>query len=461
MKRSDIGIIILAISGVIILSTTALVVYLNIPIKNATASTQVSGIAKNVSEVEIINQVSIGDINFQVMNNPSSNIIELDWNIRYTGFYLPLQCIIVKYAIESTKITISINTLKDVNIESLNLIISINPLYIYSFLSNSKIGNINFDIYNVNIRNFYINSSSGELDIKLEHCNIYENFEISSETGRIETRLDHLVFFNDFVSKTDSGVQLHDIWNIKFNSIADINITSKIGYIQFYWANHFNKSNIVNINVYSDVDFKVKIWCPLEIMRGQVSLFTTNGTKVFSKPTGTFEEIHEDYYETRKINDTSLDLYNITATSNSGEAWVYYVDCFKWSRDCDYTQDFFPYNVKLIGNYSISKDQYNINFIDFLNDEYIYLNETRSLPITYDLLPVYSEKMLFIDWDINYIHAMGIGVGDLNLKIIKSITDDRLEIHLQLDFVLDRILPTFNECNITVYYHPDYVFTHN
>ena len=234
-----------------------------------------------------------------------------------------------------------------------------------------------------------------------------------------------------------------------------------MGYIQFYWANHYNKSHEFNINIYSNTDFRAKFWCPFPIMRSQVALFTVDGSKLFTRPSVLFEEVHEDLYRTRRINDSSLDLYNITATSISGQAWVYYVDCFKWLRVCDWTKDFLPYDVKLSGNYTISQDQYNINTIDFFNDKYIYLNESRNLTIDYEVLPNYNDEILFIDWDINYVHAMGIGVGDLNIKISKSVIDDNLEVHLQLDFILDRILPTFNECNITVYYNPDYTFNHN
>ena len=69
-----------------------------------------------------------------------------------------------------------------------------------------------------------------------------------------------------------------------------------------------------------------------------------------------------------------------------------------------------------------------------------------------------SEKLLYIEWDLDKIHAMGIGVGALNLKISHKIVSDTLLVYVELDFRLDQILPTFNDYNITVFYHPNYLF---
>ena len=292
----------------------------------------------------------------------------------------------------------------------------------------------------------------------MNKSNIENDFDISTDTGDINLRLDHSIFFNNFYCYSNSGVQLFDIWNIKFNSIADFNVSSDIGYIRLYWGNHFNKSQNININAYSNRDFEIKFWCPIEIMRCQVSFSTIDGTTRLAQPSGKFEEVSENNYKTHKINDTSLDLYNITAKSNSGEAYVYYVDCFKWSRFCDYTQDFSAYNVDKSGNYSIFRQDYDVTTIDFYNTKYIYLNESRNLIINFKTLPVSSEKLFYIEWDLEYIYDMGIGVGDINLVISKNKVSDTLSIYVQLNFVLDKILPTFTEYNITAYYHPNYTF---
>jgi len=33
-----------------------------------------------------------------------------------------------------------------------------------------------------------------------------------------------------------------------------------------------------------------------------------------------------------------------------------------------------------------------------------------------------------------------------------------IKVYLKLDFILDKILPTFVDYNVTVYYHPNYTF---
>jgi hypothetical protein len=104
--------------------------------------------------------------------------------------------------------------------------------------------------------------------------------------------------------------------------------------------------------------------------------------------------------------------------------------------------------------------EHDITTIYLFNSKYIYLDEFRTLTINFDTLPVSSDKLLYIEWDLDFIHAMGIGVGWLNLKISHNRIYTTLLVYVELDFRIDRILPTFNEYNITVNYHPNYVFNH-
>ncbi len=452
--------IILGFSIVIALFLTTFIILLNIPVKNGTGSIKISRFGKFVSEVEINNQVAGGNINIIELNKDSTNLIEVEWNITHTGLYLPQISIQITYTIKNSRMVININSLVDINqILSLNLNIFFNPSYTaYSFISNTQNGNVNFDAFDIDIKDFYFRTSSGNLNIKLNKCNIENDFEISTDSGDIELTLDHVNFFKNFFCHSNSGIQLFDIWNIKFKSMADFNVSSNIGYTRLHWMNHFNKSQNVNINVNSNSDIKIKFWCPLEIMRGDISLFTVNGTTRLSKSVNTYEEISENYYQTPIINDASLDSYNITARSTSGEAWVHYVNCFKWLRFCNWGMDFFPYNVRVSGNYSMFIQEHDVTTIDLFNIKYIYLNESRNLTINFDTLPVSSEKLLYIEWDLDFIHAMGIGVGDLNLKISYNRVSDTLLVYVELDFELDRILPTFNDYNVSVYYHPNYIF---
>lgn len=460
MRKKDFLTIILVFSIVIAIFPTTFIILSNIPVKNGTGSIKISKFGKFVSEVEINNQVAIGDINIIELNKESINLIEVEWGITHTGLYLPQISIQLTYTIKNSRIIININSLVDIDhIVSLNLNVYFNPTYTtYSFISNTQKGNVNFNAFDINIKDFYFRTSSGNLNIKLNKSNIENNFEVSTNTGDIELMLDHLNFFKNFFCHSNSGIQLFDIWNIKFKSMADFNVSSDIGYIRLHWMNHFNKSQNVNINVNSNSDIKIKFWCPLEIMRSDVSLFTINGTTRLSKPVNTYEEISENHYQTPIINDTSLDSYNITAISTSGDVWVHYVNCFKWLRFCDWAADFFPYNVSVSGNYSMFIQEHDITTINLFNTKYIYLNESRNLTINFDTLPVSSEKLLYIEWDLEHIHAMGIGVGDLNLKISNNRLSDTLLVYMELDFELDRILPTFNDYNVTVNYHPNYIF---
>ncbi|MBY8987028.1 MAG: hypothetical protein KGD61_01125 [Candidatus Lokiarchaeota archaeon] len=431
-----------------------------IPVKSGSGSAKISRFGIFAPEIEINTQVSGGNINIVELDKDSANLIETEWRISHTGLYLPQASIQVTRTIKGSRLIIDIISIVDHNdILSLSLNISFNPSYSsYSFITNTESGNVNINVFDINIKDFYFRTSSGKIDIRMNNTNIENNFEVFTDTGDIDITLDYVNFYNDFFCHSNSGVQLFDLWNLNFKSVADFNVSSDIGYIRIHWMNHYNKSQKVNINTYSNGDVKVKFWCPLEIMRGALSLFTVDGTTLFSRSTGSYDEISENHYQTPNMNNPSLDVYNITAVSTSGEAWVYYVNCFKWLRFCNWGMDFFPYNVDIFGNYSMLTQEHDISTINFFNTKYIYLNESRNLTFNFDTLPVSSEKLLYIEWDLDKIHAMGIGVGALNLKISHKRVSDTLQVYVELDFRLDQILPTFNDYNITVFYHPNYLF---
>lgn len=431
-----------------------------IPVKSGSGSAKISRFGIFAPEIEINTQVSGGNINIVELDKDSANLIETEWRISHTGLYLPQASIQVTRTIKGSRLIIDIISIVDHNdILSLSLNISFNPSYSsYSFITNTESGNVNINVFDINIKDFYFRTSSGKIDIRMNNTNIENNFEVFTDTGDIDITLDYVNFYNDFFCHSNSGVQLFDLWNLNFKSVADFNVSSDIGYIRIHWMNHYNKSQKVNINTYSNGDVKVKFWCPLEIMRGALSLFSVDGTTLFSRSTGSYDEISENHYQTPNMNNPSLDVYNITAVSTSGEAWVYYVNCFKWLRFCNWGMDFFPYNVDIFGNYSMLTQEHDISTINFFNTKYIYLNESRNLTFNFDTLPVSSEKLLYIEWDLDKIHAMGIGVGALNLKISHKRVSDTLQVYVELDFRLDQILPTFNDYNITVFYHPNYLF---
>lgn len=458
MKKSDFGIIILSFGVILVFLGAPLSIFLGNIEKTSNGSTQISKTLNELSEVDIYNLVSGGDIYLKEMNIESLNIIESSWEITYTGLSLPENSLSITHMIKGSTLIVYISTPININIRKLNITIFFNPDYTYSIMSNTHKANVNFDAYNIHFKKFDFKTSSGDLNIKLNCCSIREDFRLSSGSGGIRLMLDYVNFSKDFICQSNTGVQLFDLWNIRFESVADCIITSNTGYIRLYWANHYNKSQNVNINVYSNFDIRVKLWCPIEIMRSQISLFTNEGNIVFTRNKDLFHEINENVHQTEKINDLSLDSYNISATSYNGETLVQHVSCFKWSRICDWTQDFLQYNVKKSGNYSLYRIDHDISTINFFNTKYTYLNESRYLNINFEPLAVSSEKLFYVDWQLEYIHAMGIGVGDLNILLTQKEISGILNSYLKLDFRIDKILPTFVNYNITVYYHPNYTF---
>jgi len=174
MKKKDFGIIIFFFSIIIALFLSPFIILSNLPVKNGTGSIKISKFGKFVSEVEINNQVSTGHINIIELNKESLNIIEAEWDITHTGQYIPQLSIQLTYTIKNSRMIININSLVDSNhIVSLNLNVYFNPTYTtYSFISNTQKGNVNFNAFNINIKDFNFRTSSGNLNIKLNKSNI-------------------------------------------------------------------------------------------------------------------------------------------------------------------------------------------------------------------------------------------------------------------------------------------------
>jgi len=458
MKRSDFGIIILSFGIIIIFLITPLLITIGNIEKTSNGEIQISKPNNNIFEVEIYNLISGGDIYIKEMNIESTNVIEASWELSYTGLSFPENSLSIIPIIKDSILIIFMRTPVSINIKRSNITILFNPDYTYNIVSNSYKANVDFDAFNIHFKKFDFKTSSGNLNIKLNCCSVQENFMLSTGSGNIKLKLDYINFSKNFICQSNTGVQLFDLWNIRFESIADCTVTSNTGYIRLFWANHYNKSQNMNIKVHSNYNIRVKFWCPIEIMRSQVSLFTNDGTIVFVRDKKLFHEISENVHQSNGINNLSLDSYNVSAASYNGETLVQLVNCFKWSRVCDWTQDFDQYNVKKSGNYSLYRIDYDVSTINFFNTKYTYLNESRYLNINFEPLAVSSEKLVHIDWQLEYIHAMGIGVGDLNILLTQKEISGIIKVYLKLDFILDKILPTFVDYNVTVYYHPNYTF---
>jgi hypothetical protein len=428
--------------------------------KKSSGYYEISSEGKDISDIEIDNQIKKGNINFMALSKNSSNILEAEWTIDYKGFNDPKNFIVITYEEQDSTLKIFSTLNKPDDIIHLNLTIFFNPNYNnYSFKSDSGKCNIKFNTHTINFSVFEIKASSGNVDVQLNKSSIYNDFKISTISGDINLILDHLTFSKDFLCTSDSGDQFFDIWNIRFISYSNFNASALSGRINVKWANHFNKSHNININLNSHNDVYLKMWSPREIIKFDVFYKAISGTTQFSKVYGQFEEIGVNHYHSYNINQSRIDFCNISAITTYGHVHVFIVDCFKWQRFCDQTNDFWPYNVHTSGEYVIPEKDHTVTSIEFYNLNYVYLNETKYLDINFQSLPGTSENLIHLDWDLTYQHAMGIGVGFIEVGISNKTEGNILKFYFDLEYELDRILPTFTDYNITAFIYPSYSFS--
>lgn len=446
-----------------VIGTPIFFIYM-LSIKKISDFYEISGEEIDVSEIEIDNQIQIGDITLiQSIKNPL-NIFEAKWKINYKGIYNPNEFIIISYEINSSLLKIYIYSdldeqALDNDVKYSNLTLFVNPNYdLYGFGSNSRKGNIKINLYDINISFFEIETSSGNIDVQLNNSDMYNKFRISTDSGIINLILDHINFYTDFFSISDSGFQYHDFWNIKFMSGAGFTAMSSTGMIKVRWANHFIKSQNVNIILYSKDKVEFRFWSPIQIMRFDITLIASGpGTTRFSRTESQFEEIGTNHYQSKNMNNTDLDLLNIKAMTSYGEAHVRHTDCFKPKRFCN-LKDIDKHEVYAKGDYVILKKDHNVTKIELYNLKYIFLDLNKALNLNFELLQNISENLIYLNWDITYIKGSGIGMGDLKVAISNKTEANDLKVYIQLEYELDRILPTIVECNFTIFSHPDYEF---
>jgi len=455
-KKGKIVISLVLIVGLAITGTSIFIFHESS--KNVSGYYEISEEGKIISDIEIDNQIQKGNINFMTLSKNSSNILEAYWTIDYTGFNDPNNFIVITYEEQLSILKISSTLNNPEEIIHLDLTILFNPNYNnYSFKSNSGPGNLQFNTHAINYTFFEIKASSGYLDVQLNKSSFYNDFKISTTSGEINLILDHSIFSKDFLCASDSGNQYFDIWNIRFISFSNFNVSALSGRINVRWANHFNKSHNININLNSPNDVYIKMWTPIEITRFDIFYEAINGTTQFSKTAGHFDEVGYNRYHSYNINQSGVDFINISATTEYGEVHVYIVDCFKWQRFC-YLNDFWPYDVRTSGENVIPKKDHNVTTIEFYNLNYIYLNRTEYLNINFELLPDTSENIFHLVWDITYQHAQMIGVGSIRVLCLNKTEGNTLKVYFDLVYELDRILPTFTNYNITAFIHPSYSF---
>ncbi len=454
------GIIVISLALIIGFSVVGTTLFIfSQDLKETSGYYEISTEGKIISEIEIDNRIQKGNINFMTLPQNSSNILEAEWTINYKGFNDPEELIVITYEEQQSTLKIFSTINKPDDVIDLDLTICFNPNYNnYSFKSDSRNCNIKFNTHKINYSVFEIKTSSGNVDVQLNKSSIYNDFKISTVSGDINLILDHSIFSKDFICTSDSGDQFFDIWNIRFISYADFNASGLSGRVNVKWGNHFNKSHNININLKSINDVYIKMWSPREITRFDISYGAINGTTQFSAVTGQFLDVGFNHYNSYNINNSGIDFCNISAITTYGHVHVFMVDCFKWQRFCSQTQDFWPYDVHTSGEYVIPKEDHNVATIEFYNLNYINLNRTEHLNISFVFLPPTSETAIHLVWDLTYTHSMGIGVGLIEVLTSNKTEENTLKFYIDLGFELDQIIPTFSNCNITAFIHPNYSF---
>jgi len=455
-KEKILAIPLLFIIGFSLVGTTIVIVYDTT--KESAGNYDLSGDGKVITELKISNYIQKGDINVMTLPQNSSNILEVVWKLRYKSLTSLEELIIISFDEPESKFTIE-SALKTEDIIELNLNISFNPNYInYSFRSDSAYSNLNFNAHGLNYSLFEIISTSGDVDVQLNKSSIYNDFKISTDSGEINLLLDNLIISKNFLCTSNSGDHFYDIWNIEFTTFSDFNVSAISGEIYIRWANHFNKSHNVDINLNSENDVFLKLWTPLEIARFDIFYEATTGTTQFSMATILCVQVGFNRYHSININETGVDFYNISAITNYGHVHVYIVDCFKWLRFCDHRVDPRPYDVQTEGEYVIPRADHNVTSIEFYNKKYICLDRLEYLDINFELLSNSSENAIQLVWDLTYTRGMMIGAGTIKVLPSNNTEGAVLRFYIALGFELDRIIPTFTNCNITAFIHPDYSF---
>ncbi|MFX1312154.1 MAG: hypothetical protein ACFFHD_06035 [Promethearchaeota archaeon] len=453
----------LIIIASISIGTTIFLIYMQSS-KEISDFYEISSEKIDISEIQISNQIQRGDITLAQSIKEPINIFEAKWKINYKGIYNPNEIIIISYELNVSVLKIYIYSdldeqALDKDILYSNLTLFINPNYdLYGFRSNSKKGNIQINTHNINISIFEIETSSGSINVQLNNSEIFDKFRISTSSGTINLILDNINFFTDFLCVSDSSYQYHDFWNIKFMSGADFTAMSSTGRIKVRWANHFLKSQNVNILLMSNDNIEFRFWSRIEIVRFDILLLCSDqGTTRFRGDPINFEEIEIDHYRSYNFNNIGLDLLNIKVITTFGEAQVWHTDCFKMKRFCNY-RDIDPYEENLKGDYMIPKKDHNVSQIELYNLKYTYLNIRKALNLNLVLSPNISENIIYLNWDLTYIKGSAYGMGDFKVEVSNKTEENCIKVYIQLEFELDRLLPTITECNFTLFIHSGYDF---
>ncbi len=411
-----------------------------------------------VSKIELYNNVKIGSIDFKLLPESSTKIIEAFWEIKYET---------VLFESGLISFDISNRTNGDIleiyfEIEGLeyaitreftlwNITVGISSNYdLYNFTSDSEAGSVNFDAYGIDFGKFEVKTTTGNVDIDLNRSIIFNDFKIDTMSGEQFLTLDFISIDGDIVCSSTSGFMFLNFWNVQFLSEGNLKVSSTTGKINARWATHFKKSHKVDVTLETNFNIEFRYWYPIDNTRFDVHLSETTGSSHFGGTAALFNEINPYHYQSTNIGDLSIDYLRINVSTNEGDIFLKLVDCFKPRRFCG-RYDNTPHNENATGSYAIPKADYDVSTIK------IY-NRAENVVINFNSLPDNSANIIKANWLLTYWHGANYGYGTIEVKFTTEIEENTLIIYIDLVYELDRLRPVFIKCDFNVQVSPNYNF---
>ena len=165
----------------------------------------------NVSNIEITNKIKDLAVSFEFLPENSPLIVNATWKYTFTESLFvsnnPLQIEISNETEEDILYIIFDEKLNSFfpNLQNWECLIQISQDFEkYSFLSNSKAGNINFNCdLDIIFEKFEIKTTSGEIDVHLNHTQIDNDIILESKSGDIDLWMDFTPIVRECTIRSD------------------------------------------------------------------------------------------------------------------------------------------------------------------------------------------------------------------------------------------------------------------
>ncbi|WP_371803229.1 hypothetical protein [Candidatus Lokiarchaeum ossiferum] len=420
----------------------------------------------DVKNIEIYNRADNIDVNFIFLPENSSTLLEAYLNATVIESYLhsPLKISISERKSGDTlKITVRSIYSKDDFFSTAygwNYTIWISSDYEnYVFDSDTKDGNVYLEAKgNFVFDRFEVSTGDGEFRGYLNQTSIKSDVQLFSKTGNIFLYVDWLNINGDVFFNSESGNLFLDFWEVVFPKPASVNLTSDMGSIMFYWAQHVKRNNSVQVNIESNFKSEMKFWCRNEFIRTEVRL-TGDEINFLSEYNGIFNQIGNNSYQNTNFEDETAD-YFLFDISGMDEVTVYVVNCFKPVRFHKRGFDgSIARSTTISGSFELDNLDFSVNEIIFQDTTPIHFEIPSNLNVTYGLLDEHSEKLVEAKWNLTYLYAANHGYGSLLPSFNYTVENSILYLDLNLEFDEKLIYPAFTAGGLIFNVHPNITFT--